>query len=51
MGDVMYDIFPQMRSKFDYSLIKQLYSEENNNIIMTMHRDFNVDNKEKLEKY
>lgn len=49
-GDVMYDIFLKMRSKFDYSLIKKLHLEENKYIIMTMHRDFNVDNKEKLEK-
>lgn len=49
-GDVMYDIFLKMRFKFDYSLMRKLNLQENRFIMMTMHRDFNVDNKEKLEK-
>jgi len=49
-GDVMYDIFLKMKPKFNYSLMKKLNLEENKFIIMTMHRDFNVDNNEKLEK-
>lgn len=49
-GDVMYDIFLKMKPKFDYSLMKELNLVENKFVIMTMHRDFNVDNKEKLEK-
>ena len=49
-GDVMYDIFLKMKPKFDYSLMDELKLKENQFIMMTMHRDFNVDKKEKLEK-
>ena len=49
-GDVMYDIFLKMKPKFDYSLMEKLNLKENKFIMMTMHRDFNVDIKEKLEK-
>ena len=49
-GDVMYDIFLKMRPKFDYSLMEKLNLRENEYIMMTIHRDFNVDIKEKLEK-
>lgn len=49
-GDVMYDIFLKMRPRFDYSMMKELSLEKNDYIMMTMHRDFNVDTPEKLEK-
>lgn len=49
-GDVMYDLFLKMKPQFDYSLIKSLGLKENNYIVMTMHRDFNVDVSGKLEK-
>lgn len=49
-GDVMYDIFLKMKARFDYSLMNKLDLQENKFIMMTMHRDFNVDIKEKLEK-
>lgn len=49
-GDVMYDIFLKMKPRFDYSLMEKLNLKENQFIMMTMHRDFNVDIKEKLEK-
>lgn len=49
-GDVMYDIFLKMKQKFDYSLINGLNLKENDYIMMTMHRDFNVDNLDILEK-
>lgn len=49
-GDVMYDIFLKMKHKFDYSLMDKLNLKENQFIMMTMHRDFNVDKKEKLVK-
>lgn len=48
VGDVMYDLYSIMCSKFDYSLIRKLGLEKNNYIIMTLHRDFNVDNKKVL---
>lgn len=49
-GDVMYDIFLKMKPKFDYSMIEKLKLKENGYIMMTLHRDFNVDIPEKLEK-
>lgn len=50
VGDVMYDVFLKMKPKFDYSLINGLNLKENDYIMMTMHRDFNVDIPDKLEK-
>ncbi len=49
-GDVMYDIFLKMKPSFDYTLMEKLHLKENQFIIMTLHRDFNVDIPEKLEK-
>ena len=49
-GDVMYDIFLKMKPKFDYSIIDKLNLKENNYIIMTLHRDFNVDNPKSLKE-
>lgn len=49
-GDIMYDIFLKMRPKFDYSIMDELGLKGKNYIVMTMHRDFNVDIPEKLEK-
>jgi UDP-N-acetylglucosamine 2-epimerase (non-hydrolysing) len=50
VGDVMYDVFLKMKPKFDYSLMDELNLKENDYIMMTLHRDFNVDIPEKLEK-
>lgn len=49
-GDVMYDIFLKMKDSFEMDYYKELGLEKDKYIMMTMHRDFNVDNKEKLEK-
>ena len=49
-GDVMYDIFLKMQPMFDYSLIAELKLKENEYIMMTLHRDFNVDNPVKLKR-
>lgn len=49
-GDVMYDIFLKMKPQFNYALMDELNLKENEFIMMTMHRDFNVDISEKLEK-
>ena len=49
-GDVMYDIFLKMKPHFDYSLIDELKLRENQFIITTLHRDFNVDNLQKLSE-
>ncbi|MDK2886823.1 MAG: UDP-GlcNAc3NAcA epimerase [Thermosipho sp. (in: thermotogales)] len=50
VGDVMYDLYLMLQNKFKYDLYKKLNLEENEYILVTLHRDFNVDNKEKLEK-
>lgn len=47
-GDVMYDIYLKMRPLFDHSLLTKLGLKVDNYILMTLHRDFNVDNKETL---
>lgn len=49
-GDVMYDIFLKMKPFFDYSLIDKFGLSQDNFILMTLHRDFNVDNKDVLTK-
>jgi len=49
-GDVMYDIYLQMKPEFDPSIIKALGLEEGKYIMMTLHRDFNVDEPKKLQK-
>ncbi len=49
-GDVMYDVFLKMKPIFDYSIINELDLRKNEYVMMTMHRDFNVDIPEKLEK-
>lgn len=50
VGDVMYDVYKMMEPKFDYSLVKKLNLVPNEYFVMTLHRDFNVDNRESLEK-
>jgi len=49
-GDVMYDLFLMMEPMFKYDAFELLGLEEGKYIVMTLHRDFNVDNKEKFEK-
>lgn len=49
-GDVMYDIFLKMKPSFDYSIIDELNLTEEKYVLMTLHRDFNVDNKDVLTK-
>jgi UDP-N-acetylglucosamine 2-epimerase (non-hydrolysing) len=49
-GDVMYDLYKKLEDKFLYEKYEELELEKENYILMTMHRDFNVDKKEKLEK-
>ncbi|MBB6062788.1 UDP-N-acetylglucosamine 2-epimerase (non-hydrolyzing) [Thermosipho japonicus] len=50
VGDVMYDLYKIMEPKFNYDVFNDLKLKENEYIVMTLHRDFNVDNNEKLEK-
>lgn len=42
-GDVMYDVFLKMKPRFDHAYYKALGLEEDGYLVMTMHRDFNVD--------
>lgn len=49
-GDVMYDLFLKMEKHFDYSIVERLCLEENGYVVVTIHRDFNTDNRERLEK-
>jgi len=49
-GDVMYDLYLKMEKHFDYSLAEQLDLEENGYVVVTIHRDFNTDNRDRLEE-
>jgi len=49
-GDVMYDLFLKMEKNFDYSVAEQLDLEEDEYVVVTIHRDFNTDNRERLEE-
>jgi len=49
-GDVMYDLFLKMEKHFDYSLVEQLDLEEDGYVVVTIHRDFNTDNRDRLEE-
>jgi len=48
-GDIMYDLFLKMKPYFKEDIIDELNLEENKYTVTTIHRDFNTDNKEKLE--
>ncbi len=48
-GDVMYDLYLKMEEYFDYSTVERLSLKENEYVVVTIHRDFNTDSKERLE--
>jgi len=48
VGDVMYDLFLTMEHNFDFGYYKKLGLKENNFIIATIHRDYNVDDAKQL---
>jgi UDP-GlcNAc3NAcA epimerase len=50
VGDVMFDLYKKMEKHFKYDCLESLNLEENNYLVLTLHRDFNVDRKEVLEK-
>ena len=47
-GDVTYDLYLQMEKDFDYSLYDSLNLVENEFVLVTIHRDYNVDDKIQL---
>ena len=48
-GDVMYDLFLQMKSLFNTNITNDLKIKKKY-ILITLHRDYNVDDKNKLEQ-
>ena len=50
VGDVMCDLYKMMESRFEDKAYKEYGLKDGDYIVLTLHRDFNVDNKEKLEK-
>jgi UDP-N-acetylglucosamine 2-epimerase (non-hydrolysing) len=48
VGDVMYDLFLMMRSSFDGAITEKLGLKPNRFVLVTLHRDFNVDDERKL---
>jgi len=48
-GDISYDLFLQMKPHFDLDYHVKLGLESNSFVIVTLHRDYNVDHPEKLE--
>jgi UDP-N-acetylglucosamine 2-epimerase (non-hydrolysing) len=49
-GDIAFDLFLKMQPYFSYDMISSLNLEENRYAIVTLHRDYNVDDQEKLAK-
>jgi UDP-N-acetylglucosamine 2-epimerase (non-hydrolysing) len=49
-GDVMYDLFLLLKPKFKYECNERYDLKPNSYAVLTLHRDYNVDNKERLEE-
>ncbi|KKR05756.1 MAG: UDP-N-acetylglucosamine 2-epimerase [candidate division WS6 bacterium GW2011_GWF2_39_15] len=47
-GDVTYDLYLKSKEHFDYSLYQSLKLEDSNYYLVTLHRDYNVDDKERF---
>jgi len=47
-GDVTYDLYLQSKDHFDYSVYENMKLEENNFVLVTLHRDYNVDDKKRF---
>jgi len=45
----MYDLFLKMKPHFDYSVIDELSLQEDNYVVVTIHRDFNTDDPVRLK--
>ncbi|MBO8140506.1 MAG: UDP-N-acetylglucosamine 2-epimerase [Thermosipho sp. (in: Bacteria)] len=51
VGEVMYDLYLEMEDKFKYDIFRELKLKENEYIVMTLHRDFNANKKERVKEY
>ena len=49
-GNIMYDVFKRMESYFDESLFDELSLKDGGFVVATIHRDFNVDTRERLSE-
>jgi UDP-N-acetylglucosamine 2-epimerase (non-hydrolysing) len=49
VGDIMYDLYLNMEPEFKYDTFENLGLKDEGFVLVTLHRDYNVDNKEKLE--
>jgi UDP-N-acetylglucosamine 2-epimerase (non-hydrolysing) len=49
-GDVTYDLFLQSQEHFDYTNFEDMKLEEKKYILVTLHRDYNVDDNERFRK-
>lgn len=47
-GDVTYDLYLQSKDHFDYSVYEEMKLEDNNFVLVTLHRDYNVDDKKRF---
>ena len=47
-GDVTYDLYLQSKDHFDYSVYENMKLDENNFVLVTLHRDYNVDDKKRF---
>lgn len=48
-GDVMYDLFLMLKPKFKYDYNERYKLTPDSYAVLTLHRDYNVDNKDRLE--
>ncbi len=47
-GDITYDLFLKMKPQFKYGILDKYGLKENEYIVVTMHRDYNVDNRDTI---
>ncbi|MDY6905673.1 MAG: UDP-N-acetylglucosamine 2-epimerase (non-hydrolyzing) [Thermodesulfobacteriota bacterium] len=49
-GDVMYDLFLMMKERFTFDVFNRLDLKKGQYVLLTLHRDYNVDDPDKLQK-
>lgn len=50
VGDIMYDLYLEMEKHFDNKIFNKYSLEKNKYILVTIHRDFNVDDRNNLQR-